>query len=518
MNIQKRTLFYSIPIIGILIIAGLITFNNFSHNVDVTETSAPEDDLSTDVIFADINGDKVLLDTLKNNSIIEFNQLYIHKNVPIQFYVNTSMIGDIDISIDGEKLNNRDNGIISGDITFSQLAKDNLIPIDISYGHATRKYYIRTLPENFQELNFQGKTNADKGKFYYANQYAGFENFDDIDFDRDNYIVKYDNKGNVVFYKRDHNLELVNFNRFDTEDGFSGYYYFQQNDEGLDKNYQPFRKGEMIILDDDYNIIDTIVPQRTQVYNKDYPKVEIHDFEVLGKNHYLMFDSYDGYSEQYGIQKQEIYLQEIHNGQVVWEWYSGDHEMFNNAKVNEEVTQQNIDIRQEEFLDNIHMNSIDIDPKDGNIVISNRNMNNIVKIDKETGNIIWVFGGDDNEFDFNGLEPFIRQHDAHYNDKGQLILYDNAVIHERSRGLILDIDEESKKVLDYQEFSDGNQKAIFTGNIEQLDNGFVFINWGVQKSEPTVGTIFNKEGNVVKRIIPSDNTQIETYRIYVNNK
>lgn len=513
---QYNIIIRSISIILIVVLGGYIIFKNISPQPQ--EISAPKDSLSQDTIFAEINNNKVMIDTTKDNSIIEFDELFINKNIPIKFYINTNMIQDIGISVNGKKIDDKKDSVISGDIEISRIAKDEFIPINISYGKDKRSYYIQTLPENFQDFHFEGKTSADRGKFYYANQYAGVEDYSEKDFQRDNYITKYDNKGNINFYKRDSDLELVNFNRFDTEDGFSGYYYFQQNDDGLENNYQPFRKGEIVILDENYQIIDKVVPLRTEKYNVKYPKLEVHDFKVLGKNHYLMFDSYDGYSEQYGVQKQEIYLQEVKDNNVVWEWYSGDHDMFKNAKVHEELTQNNIDVTKERFLDNIHLNAMDIDPKDGNIIISNRHMNNIVKIDKTTGNILWVLGGDDNDFDYNGFEPFIRQHDAHYNDKGQLVLYDNAIIHKRSRGVILDLDEKNKKVLGYKEFFDGDQRGIYTGNVEELEDGFVFVNWGMQKDEHIIGSIFNKNGQVVKRIVPEEGDIIENYRIYINDK
>ena len=516
MNNQYSTIIRSIAIILIVILGGFVAFQNIPSRTQ--ETQAVEDDLALDMIFAEINGEKISIDTSKDHSTFEFNQLYTNKSIPVKFHVNESIVDNIDISINGKKMENKQGNVVSGDIELSRIAKDELVPMTISYGKNKRIYYIQTLPENFQEFHFEGKTSADKGKFYYANQYAGFEDYGDQEFERDNCIVKYNDKGDIVFYKRDHDLELVNFNRFDTEDGFSGYYYFQQNDNGLEHNYQPFRKGEMVILDEDYNIIDTVVPQQTEIYNVSAPKVEVHDFKVLGKDHYLMFDSYDGYSEKYGIQKQEIYIQEIKDNQVIWEWYSGDHDMFKNAKVQEELTQNNVDVKKEKFLDNIHLNAMDVDPKDGNIVISNRNMNNVVKIDKATGDILWVLGGDDNEFDLNGMRPFIRQHDAHYNDKGQLVLYDNAIIYKRSRGLILDLDEENKKIIGYKEFSDGEQRGVFTGNVEELNDDFTFVNWGMQKEEPTIGTIFDKDGNVVKRIIPNEQDPIETYRVYINDK
>lgn len=122
----------------------------------------------------------------------------------------------------------------------------------------------------------------------------------------------------------------------------------------------------------------------------------------------------------------------------------------------------------EPSLDNIHTNSVSIDPKDGNVVISNRNMDNVVKISKETGEILWIFGGEYNQFDYNGMEPFSRQHDAEFNEKGELTLYDNGVEKERGRGLIIDLDEDNKKVISYKEYIDDDQDGVSTGNIEEF--------------------------------------------------
>ena len=47
----------------------------------------------------------------------------------------------------------------------------------------------------------------------------------------------------------------------------------------------------------------------------------------------------------------------------------------------------------------MHGNSIEID-YDNNILLSNRRSSEIIKIDRETGEVIWIMGGPLNEFTF----------------------------------------------------------------------------------------------------------------------
>ena len=59
-----------------------------------------------------------------------------------------------------------------------------------------------------------------------------------------------------------------------------------------------------------------------------------------------------------------------------------------------------------------HMNAIDFDP-DGQLLLSSRHLNEITKINKSTGEIIWRLGGAHNQFKFvnDPLNGFTSQHD-----------------------------------------------------------------------------------------------------------
>ena len=63
---------------------------------------------------------------------------------------------------------------------------------------------------------------------------------------------------------------------------------------------------------------------------------------------------------------------------------------------------------------------------EGNLIISTRNFNEITKISRQTGEIIWRLGGEKNQFQFiNDNRGFGRQHSARVLSNGNLAIFDN---------------------------------------------------------------------------------------------
>ena len=69
---------------------------------------------------------------------------------------------------------------------------------------------------------------------------------------------------------------------------------------------------------------------------------------------------------------------------VVFQWRSFDHFLITDA-THEDLTAATIDY--------VHPNALDVD-YDGNILLSSRHMDEITKIDRNTGGIIWRWGGE----------------------------------------------------------------------------------------------------------------------------
>jgi hypothetical protein len=130
----------------------------------------------------------------------------------------------------------------------------------------------------------------------------------------------------------------------------------------------------------------------------------------------------------------------------------------------------------------MHGNSMEID-NDSNIIISNRAMSELIKFDRQSGEVIWRLGGPMNDFTFID-DPLFgpnRQHDARRLNNGNIMIFDNGdqreVPHTRvSEYQINENDLTATLVWQYthpEEYVSLNQ-----GCAQRLDNGNTLISWG----------------------------------------
>jgi hypothetical protein len=179
------------------------------------------------------------------------------------------------------------------------------------------------------------------------------------------------------------------------------------------------------------------------------------------------------------------------NWQVNWYWNAFDHLNVSRAAVLGEVcNQQQIGCPPltlaSQANDWLHTNSIYYIPSDGNLLVSLRHQDWVVKIDYQngggTGNVLWRLGlGGD--FTISSSDPhpwFSHQHDASYDLNGTAVmsLYDNGntrrvqnpALTENSRGQVLTIDEVNRSVSLALNTDLGVYSAAF-GSAQRLQNG-----------------------------------------------
>jgi hypothetical protein len=167
------------------------------------------------------------------------------------------------------------------------------------------------------------------------------------------------------------------------------------------------------------------------------------------------------------------------NKDLVFQWRSWDHMNI-------------LDATHENFaaydIDYVHGNSIEVD-KDGNIIISSRHLDEITKINSETGEFMWRLGGKNNEFDFvNDTARFSHQHSARRLANDHLMLFDNGNFHtpSYSRAVEYTVSEETKKVNLVWEYRNTPEIYAFAmGNIQRLPNGNTLIGWGASTTTLT---------------------------------
>ncbi len=168
-----------------------------------------------------------------------------------------------------------------------------------------------------------------------------------------------------------------------------------------------------------------------------------------------------------------LVIQELDSAKnVVFEWQSWDHFSITDA-IHVNLTASTIDY--------VHANAFEID-YDGDILLSSRHMDEITKIDRSNGNIIWRLGGINNQFTFiNDSIRFCYQHDIRRLANGNITLFDNGNYHspQFSRAVEYQLDEQkmtAELVWEYRNTPD--IYAFATGNAQRLSTGNTLISWG----------------------------------------
>ena len=158
--------------------------------------------------------------------------------------------------------------------------------------------------------------------------------------------------------------------------------------------------------------------------------------------------------------------------QVVFEWRSWDHY---------EITDCEHVALTASTIDYVHMNAIEVD-EDGNLLLSCRNMSEITKIDRTTGEIVWRLGGKNSMFSrVNDPIGFSYQHDIRSIGEGHYTLYDNGNYHDppESRALEYVIDTTAMSATLVWEYShDPIRYSWWMGSVQRLPNGNTLIGWG----------------------------------------
>ena len=181
------------------------------------------------------------------------------------------------------------------------------------------------------------------------------------------------------------------------------------------------------------------------------------------------------------------------NKNVIFEWHAKDHFELNDADL---------------FFDSLggqwlHSNAIELDT-DGNILLSSRNLNEITKINRKDGSIMWRLGGKRNEFKFVDCPvPFYGQHNIRRLENGHLTLFDNGMYIESHRPRALEFELDEKNKVAYLKWSYVYNKDITSvgrGNVERMKNGNTLICFGNQISNDLCFIVVNASGAVLFQV------------------
>jgi hypothetical protein len=310
------------------------------------------------------------------------------------------------------------------------------------------------------------------------------------------YFMIMDNNAAPVFYSKTQSLGTLECN-------------------GLFSESKPIpgqqKKFTYNLKDRNFTIVDSFAAKNGYMADN-------HDFQVLPNGHVLILIYDTNIVDMSKIIEgghpsatvSGAVIQELDcNKNLIWQWRTLDHiPIIDSYK---DITTANFGY--------VHVNSVAMDPIDGNIILSCREASEVVKVSRATGEIMWQMTGKHNEFTFINEHPenapryFKLQHDVRRLSNGNLTIFDNGADEaigdqerQYSRAVEYALDEVNKTatmVWEYRNTPDF--RALTGGSATRLSNGNTVINWGGAAKAGTAAamTEANPSQQLVYEIWPS---------------
>jgi hypothetical protein len=242
--------------------------------------------------------------------------------------------------------------------------------------------------------------------------------------------------------------------------------------------------GYELICDSGLNILDSVkLLSFNNISSIIQDKLDVHEFILLGDNHYICETYYaetpnnipDSLNPAPGVKVAACIIQEVNNGEVVFQWDGTQYpELYACSVENNNFSDSS------GILDYMHMNSICVDSLDNNLIVSFRNLNEIVKLNRQTGQIMWRLGGKFSDFPQTPDELFLRQHYPRLIENGQtLIFVDNGQDSLRAYSRIVEfqLNENSKTINSFEAFTIPDNFIQYAGSVKKEGNNY-FIGGG----------------------------------------
>ena len=241
---------------------------------------------------------------------------------------------------------------------------------------------------------------------------------------------------------------------------------------------------------------------------------DAHEFEMLEDGTYFMLGAraanvdltrYNAGTSVFAQVFETLIQQFTPAGELVFQWRGWDHYDIRDV--------QGYDFNAG-YITFPHMNALDFDA-DGHILVSAREVSEVTKINRHTGQIIWRLGGARSDFTFvnDPFNGFSYQHDISALGHNRYLLFDNGNFHtpQVSRAVEYELDLTHRTASLVWQFRDTPDKyANQMGSAQRLPNGNTLINF-VLSGYPKVTEV---DTNGVKQFEMSLSPGSELYRAF----
>ena len=478
---KQLKIFIAVTMVLLLCITSLVgcsTQKQSSETDDTSETEQPDTTITDPDTGIYINGRAILFAEEGNTDL---PLLSVEDGITVQVVKS----GDEQVTVNEEIV---DDSVF---LDISAITRDSVIEIEITDGDAVTTHTVNLMPSTFLDYTTKGESTTD-GDFYLSTYDLST-----------NYIFKLNNQGDLIFYKAitktDADGNEVNTNGLDfrkqyTSSGEVRYTYMPYlEDSFADGDCAGINPGCVVVMNENYDVID-------EIYYTDGNGEEIlidpHGFIWIDEGHYILTaykQEVVDVPEDLGATDNRadlavLYIEEIKDGEVLWEFSSADYEKF--LYESNSITWSASTDRCHDY---VHFNSMSIDTDD-NLLVSCRHLDSILKISRTDGTLMWQLGGDYDDFGLTDDQLLSYQHSIILTDDGSYMLFDNANTAvangnaEYSSVIRLTVDEDTMAVTDFTRYQVVDFFSIYMGAIREVDSENSVYLWSVGGNYSTDST------------------------------
>ncbi|CAB4994776.1 unannotated protein [freshwater metagenome] len=377
------------------------------------------------------------------------------------------------------------------------VVENQLITVTVTLASgATDSYFIRCLPHDFSNLNVTRNDDPTPGWYMISTGFGASDG-------SGTWTVILDSHGAVVWYHQT-SQPVIDFKRLPNGNlawvnilGAT----FGTNPTGAYEEHAV--NGSLVRT---WSTIDTTTDH--------------HDMKMLANGNVMMLS----YHQRTGIDVSALgadftnsetvfdaWIQEITPvGAVVWEWHSEDH--IGISETTAQLDGVNIRVAVSGAVDLVHINSVDVDPTTGDLIVSMRHTDATYRIRRSPalagdGSIIWKLSGNaPTEVGAQHLtlvgDPYggtRRQHDARILPNGNITIFDDESgrTAETARAVEYAINNNAGTATMVREWRSQSGPSAAMGGTRRQSDGSIVICWG---SSPPLFTEIDPFGSILLNV------------------
>lgn len=285
-----------------------------------------------------------------------------------------------------------------------------------------------------------------------------------------------DETGTLVYYAKTP-FDATDFERVTLPNGLVRYTYLMQ-DAPLDWSKWPIEPTTAYVMDDHFRPLQTIRLSASGTH--DTFGLDVHEFRLLDDDHWIS-ESYlsqavtnvPGYATSTVV---DAIVQEVSGGNVVFDWGttsvpslytdSTDGNDFTDAKT--------------PYADYTHLNSVDVNPSNGNLLVSLRHDDELIELDRATGAVVWTFGGASDQFGLAAADKPSHQHHARFVAPNDITMFDNGNASQVTKLREYQIDPVGHTAQVVAALPLDGHYTSAMGSLQKYD-GRYFVGWGFRR-------------------------------------